>query len=84
MGDELEGDWIQVNSQGGRRKLKDYLIDEKIPRDRRDEILLIAQESHVLWVVGHRISEAARVSEGAHYAEITVTCPGGHEEPKDG
>ena len=79
-----EGDWLVVNSEGGRRKLKDYLIDEKIPRDRRDEILLIAQESHVLWVVGHRISEAARVSEGAHYAEITVTCPGGHEEPKDG
>ena len=79
-----EGDWLVVNSEGGRRKLKDYLIDEKIPRDRRDEILLIAQESHVLWVVGHRISEAARVSEGTHYAEITVNCPYGHEEPKDG
>ena len=68
-----EGDWIQVNSQGGRRKLKDYLIDEKIPRDRRDQIPLIAQGSHVLWVIGLRISEAAKVSEGAHFARITVT-----------
>lgn len=79
-----DGDWLVVNSEGGRRKLKDYLIDEKIPRDRRDEILLIAQESHVLWVVGHRISEAAKVSQGANCMQITVTCQGGHEEPKDG
>ena len=67
-----EGDWIQVNSHGGRRKLKEYLIDEKIPRDRRGQIPLIAQGSHVLWVIGHRISEAAKVSEGVHFARITV------------
>ena len=79
-----EGDWIQVNSRGGRRKLKDYLIDEKIPADRRDQIPLIAQGSHVLWVIGHRISEAAKVSEGAHFVRITVTGGTGMKEPRSG
>ena len=79
-----EGDWIQVNSRGDRRKLKDYLIDEKIPADRRDQIPLIAQGSHVLWVIGHRISEAAKVSEGAHFVRITVTGGTGMKEPRSG
>ena len=79
-----EGDWIQVNSQGGRRKLKDYLIDEKIPADRRDQIPLIAQGSHVLWVIGHRISEGAKVCEGAHFVTITVTGGTGMKEPQGG
>ena len=67
------GDWLTVTAEGGRRKLKDYLIDEKIPRDLRDSLPLIAQGSHVLWVVGGRISEGAKVRAGAHFAQITVS-----------
>ena len=55
-----------VNESGGRKKLKDYLIDLKIPRDQRDRIWLVAQGSHVLWVVGYRISEAAKVRENTY------------------
>lgn len=72
-----DGDWLAIDSAGGRKKLKSYLIDEKIPRDRRDGIFLIAQGSHVLWVIGGRISEAAKVTEGVPYAEITAET----EEP---
>ena len=60
------GDYLVVNESGGRRKLKDYLIDLKIPKDQRDGIWLVAQESHVLWVVGYRISEAAKVRENTY------------------
>ena len=49
-----------------QEKLKDYLIDLKIPRDQRDRIWLVAQGSHVLWVVGYRISEAAKVRENTY------------------
>ncbi len=68
-----KGDYLIVNSAGGRRKLKDYLIDEKIPRSRRDSLLLFAQGSHVLWIVGMRISEAAKVSPGMNEVEVTVS-----------
>lgn len=57
------GDYLVLNDQGGHRKLKDYLIDMKIPRDRRDALWLVADGPHILWVVGYRISAAAKVRE---------------------
>ena len=57
------GDYLIVNREGGKKKLKDYLIDRKIPREVRDSILLVAQGSHILRVVGEGISEAAKVTE---------------------
>lgn len=56
------GDYLIVNQAGGRKKLKDYMIDQKIPREERDRILLVAEGSHILWVVGWRISEGAKVT----------------------
>ena len=57
------GDYIVVNQEGGRKKLKDYFIDLKIPREERDRILLVAEGSEVFWVVGYRISERVRITE---------------------
>ncbi|UWO26926.1 tRNA lysidine(34) synthetase TilS [Marvinbryantia formatexigens DSM 14469] len=56
------GDYIVINRQGGKKKLKEYLIEEKIPAGQRNHILLLAQGSEILWVIGHRVSEAYRVS----------------------
>jgi tRNA(Ile)-lysidine synthase len=42
------GDRIQLS--GGTRKLSDVLIDKKVPRELRDGIPLIAQDSEVLFV----------------------------------
>ena len=58
------GDYLLVNDKGGRKKLKDYLIDQKVPREERDQIVLVAQGSHILWVTGYRISQGARVVGG--------------------
>ena len=56
------GDYLVVNAAGGKKKLKDYLIDEKIPAHLRSNVLLLAQGSHILWAAGLRISEAAKVT----------------------
>lgn len=55
------GDYLTVGANCGRKKLKDYFIDCKIPREDRDAQLLLADGPHILWVVGARISEAAKV-----------------------
>lgn len=55
------GDYLTVSSSGGRKKLKDYLIDRKIPRAQRDQLLLIAQDHRILWIVGQRIAEDAKI-----------------------
>ncbi|MDO4343992.1 MAG: tRNA lysidine(34) synthetase TilS [Eubacteriales bacterium] len=57
-----EGDYLIVNAQGGRKKLKSYMIEEKIPAGERGKVLLLAAGSEILWVTGHRISESAKVS----------------------
>lgn len=59
----LPGDYLIINRSGGKKKLKDYFIDQKIPKDQRDSVLLLADGSHILWVVGYRISEACKVKE---------------------
>ena len=57
------GDFLTVTASGGRKTLKKYLIDEKIPAGERDRLCLLADGSQILWVVGHRISEAYKVTE---------------------
>ncbi len=48
--------------RGGHKRFKDYCIDEKIERDERDRILLVADGSDILWAVGYRSSEDYRVT----------------------
>lgn len=55
------GDYLTVNEMGQRKSVQDYMVDEKIPRQERDGIYLIAEDSHVLWVLGHRISSHYKV-----------------------
>lgn len=50
------GDYLTIDRQGGRKKLKSYFIDEKIPREEREKLLLIAEGSHIVWIPGWRMS----------------------------
>ncbi len=59
------GDRFHPLGADGERKLKEFFIDEKVPRAARDSVPLVVLGGEILWVVGHRLSEAARVSEGA-------------------
>lgn len=68
------GDFLIVTENGGRKKLKSYLIDEKIPADQRDEIPLLASGSRVFWVIGYRISEDCKITEDTkRVVKITVS-----------
>ncbi len=52
------GDWFCPAGMGGRsKKLQDYLVDEKIPRRKRDSVLLLCSGDDILWVVGLRMDE---------------------------
>ena len=81
------GDYLVVNDRGGRKKLKDYLIDRKIPAGERGRIVVLAQGAHILWVVGARISEAAKLrTAGCGMLKISCETPdtaGGDNERTD-
>lgn len=51
-----EGDVLKPYKCKGTKKLKKYLIDNKIPREERDRIPLIVIGKEVIWVIGHKIS----------------------------
>lgn len=57
------GDYLTVDLQGHKKKLKEYFVNEKIPRESREHIWLLTQEAYVLWVIGGRISADYRISQ---------------------
>ena len=59
----LTGDYLTINKNLSQKKLKDYFIQEKIPKDERDNIIVLADNSHILWVLGYRISEYYKITK---------------------
>lgn len=56
------GDYIYINGLG-KKTVKSYMIDEKIPSAIRDRIPLIANGSHILWIIGYRISDYYKINK---------------------
>jgi len=56
------GDYIYYNDEK-KQKCKDFFINEKISLLLRDEIPLIAEEDHILWIVGYRISNFYKITD---------------------
>ncbi len=66
------GDYFMLPG-GGRKSLKAYMIDEKIPRQLRDRIPVLAEGDHVIWIIGYRISEYYKVTaQTKQILEVTV------------
>jgi tRNA(Ile)-lysidine synthase len=57
------GDYLVINRDGQRKKLKKYLINEKVPKSRRENMFVLADDSHIMWVPGLRISEYYKVTD---------------------
>lgn len=57
------GDRFVPHGMKGSKKIKDYFIDEKIPKEKRDKIPLIEDEENIIWLVGYRGSELYKVEE---------------------
>jgi len=45
------------------KKLNEFMIDSKIPRPWRQRIPIVCSPEHILWVVGGRIDERAKVTQ---------------------
>ncbi|MBI4300113.1 MAG: tRNA lysidine(34) synthetase TilS [Chloroflexi bacterium] len=56
------GDRFQPLGMAEPKKLQDFLVDARVPRDERDSIPLVCSPRGILWVVGHRISHVARLT----------------------
>jgi tRNA(Ile)-lysidine synthase len=60
------GDRFRPLGQIGRKKLQDFLVDRKIPRETRDSLPLVVDgDDRIVWVVGQSVAEDFRVTEPA-------------------
>jgi tRNA(Ile)-lysidine synthase len=52
-----DGDRFQPLGFAGSKKVKDFLIDLKVPREKRDDIPIICDQKSIIWVGGYRQSQ---------------------------
>jgi len=57
------GDFFYPIGFGKRKKLQDYFVDEKVPRDERDSIPIVVSGNDIVWVTGFRGDERFKVSD---------------------
>jgi tRNA(Ile)-lysidine synthase len=60
------GDRFSPVGLGGRKKLQDYFVDRKIPREARDLVpLVVDAHDRIVWVAGLALDEGFRVTTPA-------------------
>jgi len=57
------GDVFYPLGFGKRKKLQDFYVDQKVPRDERNRIPLIVSGNDIIWVVGYRADDRFKVTE---------------------
>ena len=62
------GDRFQPLGMREAKLLQDFFVDAKVPRAERDGAPLLVADGEIIWVVGHRIGERAKVRHGAREA----------------
>jgi tRNA(Ile)-lysidine synthase len=58
-----KGDRFIPLGMRGTQKLKDFFINRKVPAASRRQCPLVLSEEKIIWVGGHRIGEAAKVTD---------------------
>jgi tRNA(Ile)-lysidine synthase len=56
------GDRFWPQGASGTRKLQDFLVDSKIPRWLRPHLPLVESRGRIVWVVGFRVAEPAKIT----------------------
>jgi tRNA(Ile)-lysidine synthase len=57
------GDFFLPLGFGRRKKLQDFFVDEKVPRDERDSVPVLLSGDDIVWIAGHRADERFRITE---------------------
>ena len=84
------GDFLSIrgtSAEVNHKSVKDYMVTEKIPKQDRDKILLLTEGNHVLWIVGHRISEYYKISKNTKrilQVQLRGDCKSSETEENNG
>ena len=59
----LPGDRFMPLGMQGTQKVKDFFINNKIPREMRRKIPVLVSRDAIVWIVGHRIDERVKITQ---------------------
>ena len=57
----IAGDRIQPYGMQGTKKLKDYLMDAKVPLWERDQIPIVISDNDIIWIIGFTTCERYKI-----------------------
>lgn len=57
-----KGDYFYPFGFGKRKKLQDFFVDEKVPRDERDKVPIVLTGGEIIWVLGMRQDDRSKVT----------------------
>ncbi len=58
-----EGDWFMPLGMQGKKHLSNFLIDQKVPLNLKDEVrVLVSADGKICWVVGWRVDDRFKVT----------------------
>jgi tRNA(Ile)-lysidine synthase len=58
-----EGDWFVPLGMNGKKKVSDFLINEKVPANLKSRILVVTSDKSIVWIVGYRPDNRFKVTE---------------------
>lgn len=67
-----KGDKFRPLGSTGRKKLKDFFIDEKVTRSMRDKIPILECDGEILWICGMRIDDEFKVTSNTKKVLVII------------
>jgi tRNA(Ile)-lysidine synthase len=58
-----EGDWFCPLGMNKKKKLSDFLIDQKVPLNLKDRVYVLTSNGSIVWIVNYRVDERFKVTE---------------------
>jgi tRNA(Ile)-lysidine synthase len=58
-----EGDWFVPLGMNGKKKVSDFLVNEKVPANLKSRVMVVTSDKSIVWVVGYRPDNRFRVTD---------------------
>jgi tRNA(Ile)-lysidine synthase len=68
------GDSFYPLGLNGKKKVSDFMIDEKIPVNLKNRVLVLESANNIVWIIGHRIDDRYKVTSATReIIQLTYT-----------
>ena len=58
-----EGDWFVPLGMNGKKKVSDFLVNEKVPANLKSRVMVVTSDKSIVWVVGYRPDNRFRITD---------------------